>query len=196
MKLTAGQIATVASKYWSGHDAVVAVAICLAESGGETTATHKNSNGTTDFGLWQINSVHGDLLAGKDWTDPNVNAGIASQIWAQAGNSFTPWSTYTSGAYFIHMGVASAAVKNGGQEIPTTASNAALLDPLGGVGSILTLGTLLGDPNLWLRIAEFILGFILLIIAFMKMTGNNQMSGTTKGILAAAGKKAVEAAAA
>lgn len=77
----------------------MAVAIAGAESGYNPTATNHNTNGSTDYGLWQINSVHANLLGGHDWRDPAQNAWMAYQVWQAAGGSWTPWSTYNSGAY-------------------------------------------------------------------------------------------------
>lgn len=93
----------------------MAVAVAGAESGYNPTATNHNTNGSTDYGLWQINSTHADLLGGHDWRDPATNAWMAYQVWRQAGGSWTPWSTFTSGAYkrFLPGGAAPS---------PTTAS--------------------------------------------------------------------------
>jgi len=46
---------------------VTAVAIAGAESGYDPAATHLNSDGSTDYGLWQINSIHTVLLTQGDW---------------------------------------------------------------------------------------------------------------------------------
>lgn len=85
------------------------VAIALAESGGNTTATHKNSNGSTDFGVWQINSVHADLLATHNWKDPVDNARMAASI-SSNGSNWKPWSTFNSGSYKSHLSAANTAV--------------------------------------------------------------------------------------
>jgi cell wall-associated NlpC family hydrolase len=72
----------------------VAVAIALAESGGRADAFNKNSNGTSDYGLWQINSVH--KSSGFDTRlayDPDYNAKWAYRI-SSSGNNFGPWATY------------------------------------------------------------------------------------------------------
>lgn len=60
---------------------VTAVAVAGAESGYDPTATHLNADGSTDFGLWQINSVHHDLLTQGDWRDPAANARMALAVW-------------------------------------------------------------------------------------------------------------------
>ena len=46
---------------------ITAVAIAGAESGYDPAATHLNSDGSTDYGLWQINSIHTVLLTQGDW---------------------------------------------------------------------------------------------------------------------------------
>ena len=75
----------------------VAVAIALAESSGHPAATNHNTNGSFDFGLWQINTVHGALLTTGAWCVPADNAAMAHTVWTRAGGSWTPWSTYNSG---------------------------------------------------------------------------------------------------
>jgi hypothetical protein len=89
-----------------------ATAIALAESDGHTKETHVNSNGTTDYGLWQINSVHSAVLAGGDWSSPVDNAKMAYQIWHGAKGSWQPWSTYNSGRYLLYMNRGKAAESN------------------------------------------------------------------------------------
>jgi len=79
-----------------------AIAVCLAESGGEITA--KNA-GSSASGLWQIMvSVHKDKIGERDVFDPVVNTDVAAQVWDDAGGKWTPWEVYTSGAYKTHLG--------------------------------------------------------------------------------------------
>jgi hypothetical protein len=99
-KLNPSQVAAAAHVGgFTGKDQIVtATAIALAESGGKTDAKGgPNSNGTYDWGLFQINDVHKPTDAEK--TDPLANARRAYAIWVQAGHSFKPWSTYNSGSY-------------------------------------------------------------------------------------------------
>lgn len=72
----------------------IAAAIAMAESGGVVNATNHDSNGTTDRGLWQINSVHG----AQSTYDPTANARAAVSI-SSNGTNWKPWATYNSGAY-------------------------------------------------------------------------------------------------
>lgn len=81
----------------------IAVAVATAESGLKPTATNRNTNGSTDFGLWQINSIHASVLSQGTWSDPADNAVMAFKIWQQAGNSWTPWVTFKTGAYQKYM---------------------------------------------------------------------------------------------
>ena len=76
----------------------MAVAVALAESSGRPNATNRNRNGSTDYGLWQINSVHGALLRDGSWSNPTDNARMAYKVWKQAGSSWRPWVTYKTGA--------------------------------------------------------------------------------------------------
>jgi hypothetical protein len=74
--------------------APMAAAIAMAESGGNASATDNDPNGTTDRGLWQINTVNGALST----YDTNQNARAAIQL-SNNGANWNPWTTFTSGAY-------------------------------------------------------------------------------------------------
>lgn len=83
-----------------GKDCAVAIAIMRAESHYRSAAINVNSNGSVDFGCWQINSIHlkqidttkVNLLNCKDSTD------IAFQIYSQQ-KGFGAWVAYNSGVY-------------------------------------------------------------------------------------------------
>jgi hypothetical protein len=111
------EIATraAAAAGFTGPDLDVAVAVAGAESGWQPTVTHRNRNGTTDHGMWQINSVHADVLASGNWRDPYANARMARTVWQRAGGSWTPWTTYRSGAYRGYLPSAAAATSRGVQ---------------------------------------------------------------------------------
>lgn len=143
--LTPGQssagaaVAAAAAKAagFTGSDLLTAVAVSGAESGWNPKATHLNSDGSTDFGMWQINSVHADLLAAGDWSDPFSNARMAYQIWRDAGGAWSPWSTFTSGAYMSKIPAAMAALGSG-KGIPTTSCTVPPGAPGSGEGHITT----------------------------------------------------------
>jgi hypothetical protein len=94
----------IAAVGWSDDDLAVALAVARAESGLNPQATNRNTNGSTDYGLFQINSVHSDLLAAGDWSDPDDNAAMAYQVWKRAGGSFSPWVTFWNGSYEQYLG--------------------------------------------------------------------------------------------
>lgn len=88
---------------------VVAVAIALAESSCNPSATFVNPNGCRDRGLWQIDNCA--------W--PNISNACAYQIQCNAdgaynisrhGTDWEPWSTFNSGAWRNYIGDAKAAV--------------------------------------------------------------------------------------
>ena len=84
-----------------GSDCRVALAIQRAENPqGKCEIYHYNSDGTLDWGYFQINTVHlkrpglnlRDLLGCKS------NIDFAYQLFQEKGG-FSPWSTYNSGSY-------------------------------------------------------------------------------------------------
>lgn len=82
-------------------------AIAMAESTGNVGAVSpKNSDGTVDQGLWQINSSHTQFDPTKLVTDPLYNAQAAVSVYKSQG--LGAWSTYTNGAYQQFLGTAAA----------------------------------------------------------------------------------------
>ena len=80
----------------------IAYAICMAESGGNAAIDNAgtNSNGSVDYGLMQINSIHADMVGGnlELLRDPATNIKIAYSL-SKGGTDWTPWSTYNNGKY-------------------------------------------------------------------------------------------------
>lgn len=67
------------------------------ESGGNAHAMNYNSNGSTDVGLWQINSINwGSCNGGHAPCDPTQNLNCAVKVYAGSGNSWKPWSTHSA----------------------------------------------------------------------------------------------------
>lgn len=54
------------------------------------TAINWNSNGTWDYGLWQINQVHG--YTQEQLADYQFNTDVAWKIFERAGYKFTDWT--------------------------------------------------------------------------------------------------------
>jgi hypothetical protein len=141
MKLSPNEIAFVAQKHWADKGSatlsdgtvvphwVIAVAVFLAESGGDTEAMGRSTSGAAignrDHGLAQISNYWhqrlGDgspgklLKAGADWRDPVVNCEIAFAIWdasrKQGKDPWNPWHVYTSGSFRAYLPDGTIAVK-------------------------------------------------------------------------------------
>lgn len=72
----------------------IAAAIAMAESGGVINAVNHNTNGSTDRGLWQINSVHGSQSTFNELANARAAVAISNN-----GTNWTPWVTFNTGAY-------------------------------------------------------------------------------------------------
>jgi hypothetical protein len=100
---TPGAVVAQAAKDagFTGNDLVIAIAVAKAESGWRPSAVSpRNADGTKDCGLWQINSIHKDLLRKNSCSDPKANARMARQIWKNAHGSWSPWYTYKNSKHF------------------------------------------------------------------------------------------------
>lgn len=77
----------------------MAVAVAKAESGLRTNALGHNSNGTSDAGCFQINSIHCKrLIACADRYDAEKNAKVALQL-SYNGTNWKAWSTFKNNSY-------------------------------------------------------------------------------------------------
>jgi hypothetical protein len=79
-----------------------AVAIAIAESGGRTDAYNPETaagtkNGSGSRGLWQIYGTAHPEFNNSSAFDPQVNANAAFKVFREAGNRFSPWSTFNQG---------------------------------------------------------------------------------------------------
>lgn len=74
--------------------AATAASVAMAESSGRQYASLYNTNGTTDRGYWQINSVHGSLSAFGAYENARAAVRLSGN-----GRDWSPWVTYNSGAY-------------------------------------------------------------------------------------------------
>lgn len=173
MTVSDGAIAGLAANAgFPPGEIATAVAIALAESGGRADAVGHNTNGTTDRGLWQINSIHN--VSGNVF-DPATNAAAAFSIWkASGGGSWRPWSTYNNGSYLAYMGRGHIAAGKpesptggggdvGGAGTPTATGGSP--SPLAGAVTNITAG------GTWLRVGLFLLGAFLTLIGLVRLTG-------------------------
>ncbi len=78
----------------------IALAVQRAENQrGDCEIYHYNTDGTLDWGYFQINTVHLKRpgLNLRDLLDCKANIDFAYQLYVERG--FQPWSTYNNGAY-------------------------------------------------------------------------------------------------
>lgn len=195
--LSAAQIAGVV-KYGAANgmpisqtNGIIAVAIALAESGGNTenSKVRLNSNGTQDFGVWQINSIHKPSEDAKIHAGPNWSMAYAI---SSNGTKWTPWSTYNSGKYSAFMPAATAgwAVATG-HDNPDAIERSAGGTSTGHVDDPTTITfqqvdfpkpfDFLNDPlnymldprnRLWLRLGMGIAGTVLILIVVVTLLKN------------------------
>ena len=120
MKLCANELAFLALQGWGWEtitiegvevlQAQVAIAVCYGESGGDPYAigqniiSEKDSTGSQDLGLWQINNYwHGaKLQALPQWRDPWAALALAVQCHKEAKGVWKPWHAFTGGGYKSH----------------------------------------------------------------------------------------------
>jgi len=154
--------------------APIAAAVAMAESGGNSTAINtSNANGSTDLGLWQINSIHGQLST----TNPLANAKAAVKI-SSGGKNWNPWVAYTTGAYakYLQKDVTPRTSETGpsvseryskdtvAAELQKQLDNPSLVEKV--ISTTTSVPRFLGalsDTNTWLRVGEGILGVIAII---------------------------------
>ena len=86
---------------FKGQDAIIALAVAKGESSWNPQAKNTSDPNGGSFGLFQINGVHKPTEDQK-W-NPVDNSMLAYKVFVDAGNSFKPWSVFTSSAYKQHM---------------------------------------------------------------------------------------------
>ncbi|HEX4216385.1 MAG TPA: hypothetical protein VIA06_23955 [Candidatus Dormibacteraeota bacterium] len=103
-QMTMKEIAQLAYNVgWRGQNLVIATAITQPESGGCASRVQQGQPwATTGWGLWQITPGDSSLLT------PQTNAVAAFAKYQGAG--FSPWTTYTDGAFQAYMTAAAQAV--------------------------------------------------------------------------------------
>jgi hypothetical protein len=162
---------------FSGKGLTIAIAVALAESGGNPNATGP----VGEKGLWQVYPrAHPDWDRGGNLYDPAYNARAAYSISGQ-GINWHPWTTYNIGSYLLFMPTAEVAAQKAQPvtglgaapaqaltHVPDVAGNIrSALDTAGQLGRIgddlQVAGKYLASPTTWIRVGEFILGGVLII---------------------------------
>src|SRR5574340_783658 len=177
-----------------GAPLYTAVAIAMAESyDGDPRAVSKpNADGSVDYGLWQINSQHADLMPGADRLDPQVSAQLMAQL-SYGGTNWTPWTTYTSGAYLTKMPAVMAALA--GKTIdpapitssPAGARQAGLLDQFSALDTVFTFLTTTAG---WVRIIKVAGGSLLVVMGGWSIVKQTDAYASLQATAAGAGKVA------
>ena len=164
--------------FWTGAGgstatAGIAAAIAMAESGGADVIQQGQPYATTGWGLWQITPGNSEPQAGTDsqLLNPQANAKAAVAKWKAAGESFQPWTTFTSGKYlqFLKGNVPAS------NTATTTTSAAGGLPGFSWPSEITSFFSdasaftdklmWLVMPSSWLRIAAGLAGLALLLFA-------------------------------
>ena len=126
--------------------APVAAAIALAESNGCTAALNPIDNGgaQTSVGLWQVSN--GTHQYPQSWTTAAGNATEAVAKYQGAGNSFSPWGTYKSGAYTAYL--------NGNTPADTNVPGGGSAGGSATLTSATTAGCLIGGTSVDLKVTS------------------------------------------
>lgn len=165
--------------YWiqaGGPKAVapIAAAIAMAESSGENVEQQGQPYATTGWGLWQITPGNSEPNAGTDsqLLNPQADAKAAVEKYQQAGNSFTPWTTFTSGKYlqFLQGNVPASNTGTTPQSATTTGIPglswpSEITSFFNDSSAFVEKLMWLVSPSSWVRIGAFLIGLALLLFA-------------------------------
>ncbi len=58
----------------------------------DQSRTNHNNNGTIDYGIFQVNSIHTKKYGDAFIADWRANVDTAYKIYQSAGNTFRPWT--------------------------------------------------------------------------------------------------------
>lgn len=158
---------------FSGKDLDIAVAVALAESGGNTKA-HNDKPPDDSYGLWQINMLgkmgrdrqkEFKLASYSDLYDPDRNAKAAYSIWKSQGWA-KGWTTYSNGKYLQFMDKSVTA-----QPSDKTDDDAIDLNPVDNVTSAINsfsstiFKSVTNMAGIGIAVALLVLGVVLLVVS-------------------------------
>lgn len=111
------------------QNALIASAIAMAESGGNTNAINPGSSSDYEYsvGLWQINLLAHPQYTVSQMQDATQNAKAMAVI-SNAGTSWGAWGTYTSGLYRKYMNSTIALTPVSPSPYSSTSGTTGLLD--------------------------------------------------------------------
>lgn len=192
----------------SPAQAILWTAIAGAESGYDDHATNTNKNGSTDYGMFQINSVHlasDGLLAG--WSPDRlydlVQNTEAARIVSRGWKDPTQWTTYTSGSYKKFQpeamraaavgAIGPSAVGVGDPNDPVSQAIGGAVDvisaPLQAIQEVSKIWETLTTPQTWVRIGYFIGGGALVLIGVNILISKPLAATATKAVTGYVGLK-------
>lgn len=184
------QIAAAAkSAGLNNSQTAIAVAIALAESGGDTQS-HNAVPPDNSYGLWQINMLGSlgparrqqfGLSSNEELYQPSVNA-KAMFIISNGGQNWRPWTTYTRGTYLRFMSRGNAVAGTSSDQTPnggTIATPVALGDSFSAITQFFSM---LSNPTFWKLWGIVIAGVGLALYGMVKVSGNNSLSEGTKSV--------------
>lgn len=198
-KMTMAEIGSAMVKAgWPPETIAVGIGIAMAESGGDPTVRGgPNRNGTYDYGLFQINSIHNPTA--QNWADPVVNAAMALKVYREAGNKWIPWSTYKAGTHHKFMTEASrtAGDMNRSGEFGEAWKNAAPADlrlinaatSAAAAAAASPAGQLVGaliSPVLWRTVLVVLIAVVLIvagIVVVLRRPIGDVVSVASKGVV-------------
>lgn len=160
---------------FNAAQAAILAAIGLAESGGNSLAHNQhgqtaNSLAENSYGVYQINLLAHPEVTVNQATDLQSAANEAKKLFDQAGGNFSPWSTFTSGAYLQYI-PGNFPIPNPGSIATSAASDTAksiisIFPPLQGL--------LTAPRDLGTRVVGSIFGMVMMGIGFIVMGVSGQ----------------------
>lgn len=176
---------------------VEAAATGYAESSLVTNAVNRNTNGSVDLGVFQINSVHKPAgMSMTAWTkkmfSPIDNAKEALRI-SGGGRNWSPWYAHGTSRYRTGLKLAreewaklKADTKSGTGEVKTEVDAGIaqpLVDGIAGItGGVTDFVGALTDWKTWARVGMAVGGALLLIAAIAMLAKEQVLPAATKTI--------------
>jgi len=191
---------------FTGNDVAIAVAVALAESGGNPRAHNGNAaTGDNSYGLWQINMLGAmgparrkqfGISSNDALFDPATNARAARAIY-KGGNSWRPWSTYNSGSYLRFMARGKTAANSAGDftgdsdygggdfgsnnrpdtPLPDSIENT-IYDIRDTISGVSAFVAWITNKDNWIRVGMFIGGVILVVVGVLTFVGQSKAART------------------
>lgn len=143
---------------FSGAGLLIILAIAHAESGLNPLAQNTNTDGSIDRGIVQINSRWHPEVSDSCAYNPACAFKAAFTI-SNKGTSFTPWTTYTTGAYTKYLA-------GGSTSTVSTSTSSSPIPGVDGITALASAFTTLTSADTWVRVGLFGAALVILIVGF------------------------------